>query len=107
MDPGLAGLNTNEEIGGWWFQLVEAMGLDDLDDDFGMDDDLDEDLDDDFGLDDDLDDLDDDFEEGEDEDELEAMTEQYMARYSGSASMFPAGSSAPFPPPRMAGREVY
>ncbi|MEP2642530.1 ABC transporter transmembrane domain-containing protein [Roseobacter sp.] len=30
VDPGLAGLNTNEEIRGWWFQLVEAMGVDEL-----------------------------------------------------------------------------
>ncbi|MFK7745685.1 MAG: ABC transporter transmembrane domain-containing protein [Roseobacter sp.] len=26
VDPGLAGLNTLEEVRGWWFQLVEAMG---------------------------------------------------------------------------------
>ena len=30
IDPGLAGLDTNEEIRGWWFQLVEAMGIDDF-----------------------------------------------------------------------------
>ncbi|MFK7878685.1 ABC transporter transmembrane domain-containing protein [Roseobacter sp.] len=30
IDPGLAGLNSAEEIRGWWFQLVEAMGLDEL-----------------------------------------------------------------------------
>ncbi|WP_299966432.1 ABC transporter transmembrane domain-containing protein [uncultured Roseobacter sp.] len=30
MDPELAGLNSVEEINGWWFQLVEAMGLDEL-----------------------------------------------------------------------------
>ena len=30
LDPGLAGLNTEEEIGGWWFHLVEAMGTDDI-----------------------------------------------------------------------------
>ncbi|MCV3270129.1 ABC transporter transmembrane domain-containing protein [Roseobacter sinensis] len=30
VDPGLAGLNTTEEIRGWWFQLVEAMGIDEL-----------------------------------------------------------------------------
>lgn len=30
IDPGLAGLSTAEEIRGWWFQLVEAMGLDEL-----------------------------------------------------------------------------
>ncbi len=30
VDPGLAGLNTTEEIRGWWFQLVEAMGLDEF-----------------------------------------------------------------------------
>ncbi len=30
IDPELAGLSTKEEIGGWWFQLVEAMGVDDF-----------------------------------------------------------------------------
>ncbi len=30
VDPGLAGLNTTEEIRGWWFRLVEAMGLDEV-----------------------------------------------------------------------------
>lgn len=30
VDPGLAGLSTTEEIRGWWFQLVEAMGIDEL-----------------------------------------------------------------------------
>jgi putative ABC transport system ATP-binding protein len=28
VDPGLAGLSTSDEIRGWWFQLIEAMGLD-------------------------------------------------------------------------------
>ena len=30
LDPQLAGLNTAEEIRGWWFHLVEAMGTDDI-----------------------------------------------------------------------------
>ncbi len=30
LDPGLAGLNSAEEIRGWWFQLVEAMGVDEF-----------------------------------------------------------------------------
>ncbi|WP_298840492.1 ABC transporter transmembrane domain-containing protein [uncultured Roseobacter sp.] len=30
LDPGIAGLNSAEEIRGWWFQLVEAMGLDEF-----------------------------------------------------------------------------
>ncbi len=30
LDPSLAGLNTSDEIGAWWFKLVEAMGLDDV-----------------------------------------------------------------------------
>ena len=30
IDPELAGLNTTDEINGWWFQLVEAMGIDDF-----------------------------------------------------------------------------
>ena len=30
VDPGLAGLNTPDEINGWWFKLVEAMGVDDI-----------------------------------------------------------------------------
>jgi putative ABC transport system ATP-binding protein len=30
IDPGLAGLNTADEINGWWFQLVEAMGVDEI-----------------------------------------------------------------------------
>ncbi|MEP1930247.1 MAG: hypothetical protein ABJJ37_03110, partial [Roseibium sp.] len=29
LDPSLAGLNDPDEIGAWWFKLVEAMGLDD------------------------------------------------------------------------------
>ena len=29
LDPGLAGLEGKEEIRGWWFRLVEAMGIDD------------------------------------------------------------------------------
>ncbi|MEM6886717.1 MAG: ABC transporter transmembrane domain-containing protein [Pseudomonadota bacterium] len=28
LDPGLAGLNTLDEVRGWWFQLVQAMGID-------------------------------------------------------------------------------
>ncbi|MGZ2255812.1 ABC transporter transmembrane domain-containing protein [Roseobacter sp. A03A-229] len=30
LDPGLAGLSSAEDIRGWWFQLVEAMGIDEL-----------------------------------------------------------------------------
>ena len=30
VDPGLAGLQRNDEIRDWWFQLVEAMGLDEF-----------------------------------------------------------------------------
>ncbi|MFK7867798.1 MAG: ABC transporter transmembrane domain-containing protein [Roseobacter sp.] len=30
LDPGLAGLNTPDDVRGWWFQLVEAMGIDDV-----------------------------------------------------------------------------
>ncbi|QJF49836.1 ABC transporter transmembrane domain-containing protein [Roseobacter ponti] len=30
LDPGLAGLTTAEEVRGWWFRLVEAMGIDDF-----------------------------------------------------------------------------
>ncbi|MEE4186878.1 MAG: ABC transporter transmembrane domain-containing protein [Roseobacter sp.] len=30
LDPGLAGLDDVEDIKGWWFHLVEAMGIDDL-----------------------------------------------------------------------------
>ncbi|MEO9649581.1 MAG: ABC transporter transmembrane domain-containing protein [Roseobacter sp.] len=30
LDPGLAGLSSAEEIRGWWFRLVEAMGTDDV-----------------------------------------------------------------------------
>ncbi len=30
VDPAVAGLQTSEEIRDWWFQLVEAMGLDDF-----------------------------------------------------------------------------
>ncbi|MEM1352912.1 MAG: cyclic nucleotide-binding domain-containing protein, partial [Pseudomonadota bacterium] len=30
LDPGLAGLTDAEDIRGWWFNLVEAMGTDDL-----------------------------------------------------------------------------
>jgi putative ABC transport system ATP-binding protein len=30
LDPGIAGLSDADEIRGWWFNLVEAMGADDL-----------------------------------------------------------------------------
>jgi len=30
VDPGAAGLESSEEIREWWFQLVEAMGIDDF-----------------------------------------------------------------------------
>ncbi len=30
VDPGLAGLNDSEQIRDWWFQLVEAMGIDEF-----------------------------------------------------------------------------
>lgn len=30
IDPMVAGLNTSDEIRDWWFQLVEAMGIDDF-----------------------------------------------------------------------------
>ncbi len=30
LDPGLAGLNHSDEIRAWWFELVEAMGLDEI-----------------------------------------------------------------------------
>ena len=30
LDPGLAGLTTDEEVREWWFHLVEAMGIDDM-----------------------------------------------------------------------------
>lgn len=30
VDPSLAGLNNADEIGEWWFELVQAMGIDDF-----------------------------------------------------------------------------
>ena len=30
VDPGLAGLGTEDEIRAWWFELVEAMGIDEF-----------------------------------------------------------------------------
>ncbi len=30
LDPGLAGLNSVDEIRNWWFELVEAMGIDEF-----------------------------------------------------------------------------
>jgi putative ABC transport system ATP-binding protein len=30
LDPGLAGLDTPDAVRGWWFQLVEAMGIDEF-----------------------------------------------------------------------------
>ena len=30
IDPGVAGLTSSEEVQDWWFQLVEAMGIDDF-----------------------------------------------------------------------------
>ncbi|MFK7763593.1 MAG: ABC transporter transmembrane domain-containing protein [Roseobacter sp.] len=30
LDPGLAGLNSEDEIRGWWFNLVEAMATEDI-----------------------------------------------------------------------------
>lgn len=30
LDPSLAGLDSPDDIGAWWFKLVEAMGLDDV-----------------------------------------------------------------------------
>jgi hypothetical protein len=83
---------------------------DDLDDELdalGADDDLDDDLDDMLGGEDDEDLDDDDF--GEDlEQSLDLeMQRALVNRYSGSSQAFPAGNAAPFPPPRMAGQEVF
>ena len=30
LDPGLAGLDSREDVQGWWFKLAQAMGTDDL-----------------------------------------------------------------------------
>jgi hypothetical protein len=97
---------------------------DSIDEDEGLDegdeDDLDEDDEDLEGEDDleedddsDLDEVEDEDDDGEEEGEaamgfdVNARAAQYLSRYSGSAAPFPAGRGAPFPGPRMAGREVF